>query len=622
MMRNRILFILLITGQIIAAQQLYIPTNVRPSYENGIRHNDGSPGRAWWQNHAQYKMSATIDTQTDSLKGSGTITYFNDSPDTLKMLVVRFYQDYFRKGNARDWPARLDDLTDGVAVTSLKINGKEADPEKAFRGRSSTNRFLRPEQPLAPGERIQIDISWAFSIPAVRGNRMRKYEDGHYFIAYWYPQIAVYDDVDGWDQIDFKGFVEFYNDFNDYDVSITVPAGHVVWATGELTNGKEVLQPEIFNRYREAIQSDSVVRIITQEDIENNAVTTDKPELTYHFTASGVPDFSFGISDHALWDGAGFTADSATGRRVLTDVVYPPYSPFWDQGAEVARKSVMHLSFNLPAVPYPWPHMTSFCSGPEGGGMETPMMANDGAPNTYPSFAGLIFHEISHSYFPFYSGTNERKYAWMDEGWATYLTWDFGKESDNGNRYFQSLVKSYNRVAGTENDLPLIVPSFHHGVYSSLRLASYTKPAMAYHVLRGILGDDTFRKALQTYVGRWHNKHPLPWDFFNTVEHVAGKNLDWFWQPWFCSYGYPDLALETDNDEVHLVMKGNYPVPAVVKYTGNDGKEYQLDIPASVWEESDIFLLSFPQNTLPEKIWLDTTLVPDINPDNNELILK
>lgn len=620
MVKNLLFVGLLLVSSEISAQKKLLPLNIQKAYENETRSKDGTPGPRYWQNHADYKINATLDTGNDVLTGSETITYYNESPDTLRRIVIRLYQDFFRKGNARQWPVMDGDITNGVRISQLKIDGEIYDPENDFPKRWITNFTIKLKKPIPPGSSSNLEIDWSFDIPTVRGLRMRKYDEGHYFIAYWYPQIAVYDDIDGWDLVEYTGAVEFYNDFNNFDVNITVPGDYLVWATGEVQNMDNILRSGIIKRYRKALESDKVIRIVTMDDIEREKVLLPADSHTWHFKAFHVPDFSFGTSNHSNWDGVSLVVDKNTGRRVLTDVVYPEDADQWDRGAELSRECVEYMSFELPGLPFPYPHMTSFCRGTRGGGMETPMMANNGTPKDFGQFAGLLFHEISHSYFPFYMGTNERKYAWMDEGWATCLPGEFLERLAVEGDYIKNLTNKYLSLAGQEVEMPPMVPSFQHNNWSSARVAAYNRPATAYNMLRDAMGDELFKKALHTYMERWNGKHPIPYDFFNTFNEVNKKSLDWFWEPWFFQNGYPDLAINDVRDGKMVIIEkvGTHPVKVVVTYFTENGISDTITLPTSVWNTNrQKIKVDLPEDVVVTKVILGNDHIPDVNKENN-----
>jgi hypothetical protein len=621
-MKKHLLLSALITFMVTLSygQENPLPLNVQEAYKNGTRSDDGLPGPEYWQNSSDYVIDVRIDTDTEQINGAATIHYSNQSPDTLRTIILRLYQDFFRKGNARQWPISEGDLTEGMKITRLVIGGTEYDPEKDFPRWWMTNFRIRLKEKIAPGTITKIEVDWSFDIPTEQGLRMRKYDDGHYFIAYWYPQVAVYDDVDGWDRVEYLGMVEFYNDFNNYTVNLTVPGDYVVWATGELQNMEAVFQPAIIERVEQAKASDEVVRIITQRDYSDGPVTLQNKENTWTFTATGVPDFSFALSTHANWDGTSLVVDEATGRRVFTDVVYPDDVNHWENGAELSMKSIEYMSKVLPGVPFPYPQMTSFCGTARGGGMETPMMANDGAPRRYIDFAEVLFHEISHTYFPFYMGNNERKYAWMDEGWASFLPTEFTRDVDPESDYMKESVEGYTFLAGQEAELPLMVPSYQHNSFSSARVSAYTRPNMAYHFLRDALGDKLFKKALKEYMHRWNGKHPLPYDFFNTFEEVAGEDLDWFWEPWFYKMGYPDLAIKevTAGNAVVIEKIGTHPIPISLYYQTEEGSSEKVYHSTAVWKDGmKIFKVQLPSDLTLTRIEIGNDHIPDVVKDNN-----
>jgi len=342
-----------------------------------------------------------------------------------------------------------DDLTDGTSIVSLNINGNDININETKNvRRSTTNMYVFLENKLLPGDSLQLDIDWEFNIPRKRWVRMGNYGNDRLFIAYWYPQIAVYDDVDGWDRIEYLGTVEFYNDFNNYNVTIETPPGFTVWATGELENINQLYTEKVVENYNKAKKSDNVINIFSFSDTKNNKVLKSNETNQWHFIADHVPDFTFGVSKYSNWDGTSIIADKVTGRRVFVDVVYPDSVDSFDEGAYFAKESVKFMVDSLPGYPFPYSHITSFCNGRKRGGMESPMMVNEGDPSDREQAIGLIFHEISHSYFPFYMGTNERKYAWMDEGWATWLTYGILDQMEPDNNYFENVSNSFQDLSG------------------------------------------------------------------------------------------------------------------------------------------------------------------------------
>jgi hypothetical protein len=604
-MKRKTLCLLLLSFWVVSlSAQLEMKRNFREAYENGTRSLDGKPGENYWQNEASYTIEASLDPENRVVSGSEAIAYTNNSPDSLGRIVIRLYQDIFKKGNARDWRVPEDDLTDGMQLSRVTVNGEEIDvsnpsgmPARYSRGpaplvrRTGTNLYLRLTEKLAPGKSLKMEIDWNFIIP--KGNRLRMgtYGPASFHVAYWYPQVAVYDDIDGWDTHNYLGTVEMYNDFSNFDVTLTLPDSVMAWATGVLQNPEQVLAKTQLKRFKKAQSSDEVVRIVTAEDQAAGGFLKEGKDgkLQWHFVAENVPDFAFATSARYLWDGCSVEVEK--GRRVFVDAAYRPKGSFYDQAAEVARLVVKDLSEEIPGVPYPFPCVTVFNGS---GGMEFPMIVNDGPVNSYFGLVTLTYHEIAHSYFPFYMGINERKYAWMDEGWAQILPFDLSNTLvPNAPNSMTWVALSYASVAGTDTEQPLMTPSFltaaeGYGVHA------YSKPGLAYHFLRDMLGDETYKAALQEYIRRWNGKHPIPYDFFNTINDATGKNLDWYWKAWFFETREPDLALsETrvkDNQvQTTVVNRGGLPVPIHLTVTFADGSSEEMHHSAMVWEQGDTF---------------------------------
>jgi len=625
MKRFFFLTIFVFGGMLLAqSSSLYLPLNVKASYDSGIRNYDGTPGKNYWQNKSVYNISAELFPDSSILKGRETVKYFNNSPDTLGLIVVRLYQNIFKPEATRDWLFNKLGFTDGDVLEFIEVNGDTLDLSVESKDVSfgSTNLFIHLTKPLMPKDSAVIKFKWHFKIPSVIQLRMGDYGEGDMFVSYWYPQISVYDDVDGWDVLDYSGSVEFYNDFSDFDFRIAVPDNFTIWATGDLMNPDSVYSKEILAKLEKAKQSDETIHIITKEEREAKSVTVHRPKNVWHFSAKNVTDVSFAVSDNYLWDGASVIVDSSTGRRALTSVVYEDGAPNYDEGAQFARATIGYLANDLPGFHYPYSHHTTFCNKKSGGGMETPMMADDGAPSLRPPTIGLIAHEITHTYFPFIMGTNERKYAWMDEGWATFFPTEIIAGFEPDYDYWSGIVSRYENAAGKEAELPPIVLSYmNRGKYR--RIAFYNRPACAYMELKNLLGRELFKKALLACMQRWHGKHPLPYDFFFTINDVAKKNLDWFWKPWFFEYGYPDLAIESvtvnkDEVKVKIAKLGNVPTRVKVSLVFADGEVQTKELKADVWAKGDkAVTIKFVTNKKVAKVLLGDKHIPDSFRDNN-----
>jgi len=601
-----------------------IPIEVQNAYKKGSRSFDGRPGPNYWENHAHYSIQTKLLAAESSLEGSEKVTYFNNSPDTLKMLVIRLYQDLFKKGGARAWTIDPDAVTNGVQIKSVKVDGQEVKlPAGQFGYLFGTNRYLKLPASLLPGDSLVLEASWSFQISQKSHNRMGNYGHGRFFIAYWYPQIAVYDDISGWDRIEFNGITEFYNDFNNYDVQITTPPEYAVWATGHLINAKTVYRKNILKRLKAVSVSDQVMHVIRKSDWDHKRVLKNNEENMWHFKANNVTDFSFAATTNYNWDASSVLVDSTSGRRVRVDAIFPDNPRSFNKAAVYAHKSIAFMSYQWPGYPYPYEHMTSFSNGTPNGGMETPMMANDGDPKDNISAANLVFHEISHSYFPFFMGTNERKYAWMDEGWASYFTGLFSKKMAPDYPYFQRYVKRFNSTSGREMEQPLMLPSNLFTNFSYYRIQAYTRSSLAYRFLRDAMGDKAFSTALHVFINRWHGKHPIPFDFFNTFSQVASHDMMWFFKPWFFVRAYADQGIKkiTNSNQIVIENIGGLPMPVKVLCLYADGSKDTFSRPVSVWQHGGKAVLIQADSTKTiQKVVLGASDVPDVDEANNSMI--
>ncbi|MFC2133999.1 M1 family metallopeptidase [Bacteroidota bacterium] len=611
--------LLLVTQNNLAQEsKLYTPLNIQWAYENETRSADGKPGPGYWINKSLYDISVELVPETKMVIGSESVKYFNNSPDSLDMIVIRLYQDFYKKGNMRDWGINPNSINDGVVLTKIKIDGREINlnqTDDRF-NRYGTNLYINLDNKLLPNSSLNLEIDWYYEISSIFPLRMGSYNDSTFMVAYWYPQIAVYDDISGWDTFNYEGTTEFYNDFNDYTVNITVPHEFVVWATGVMQNPSQVLSEKIFERYTAAYHSDEIINIITAED-KNITAPNDKNTWTYK--ADHVPDFVFAAAKGYLWDASSLVVDNATGRRTFVSAAYNRASKDFYEVTDIARKTIDHLSQDFPGIPFPYPEMTVFNGR---GGMEYPMMVNDGSFDDRSRVVQITSHEITHSYFPFYTGTNERKYAWMDEGWAVMLPLDLQEELEPG--YEPRIIYNdrYTSYSGLEFEVPPMVSSTLLSS-TSYRTAAYNRPALAYDILRDYLGKETFKKALAAFVERWNGKHPMPYDFFYTFNDITGEDLSWYWKPWFFEFGYPDLAIDdviSGDEELKIVVKkkGNIPVPVEVKVTYENGELDTVKLNAGAWKNGNTeTTVSFKTGNKPLSVELGNLSIPDVDLKNN-----
>lgn len=616
------LLLLYATAQ--AQEKIIVPKATALAYAKHTRCEDGKPGKNYWQNSATYAIKATVDVTNKMLHGSERVTYFNHSPDTLKTLVIRLYQDLFKKGANRNSLVDVDprDLTDGVQIGRMAINKNDVstDVNQKMVRRKGTLMHVKLNDWILPGSKSEIEIDWNFHIPEHTLIRMGTIDSTTVFLGQWYPQIAVYDDLNGWDTHSYNGLAEFYNEVADFDVEISVPQGFMVWATGEPVNIQELIQPSYYATYRKAATSDQIRHLVTEQDLKKGAITTDKQ--TWKYKASQVSDFAFGLSNHYCWDITSVEVDKQTKRRTVIGVAYNPASKHFDQVVNVARETVRFMSEEMPGVPFPFPYMTVFNGD---FGIEYPMITNVG---TDPKFDMTVYansHEIAHSYFPFYVCTNETKNGWLDEGLTVFLPEKIQTEIaplDEAKRN----TAAFSKYAGLEDEPAVITPTHYldQRIYFYL---NYAKTEVALRMLQMELGDSLFKTCLRDFMEHWKYKHPTPNDFFHSFNRCSGQNLNWFWHVWYYQNGgMPDLAIDkvtrvANKVQVTVDNKGDFPLPIVLSFYNRDKVVKTVTLPASSWLEqpNKPVTVSIDSSEEITRVTLGNEYIPDVNRSNNTL---
>ncbi len=622
-----LVFIILFTGiveTLIAQEKLPVPTNIQKAIDNGTRSSSGTPGKNYWQNKSEYHINVHFEPETRIISGTEDIVYTNNSPDTLNHILFKLYPNYYQKGMPRDdhFMASVEprDLTDGVQIESIRVNTKPKAVDSIYI--QATNMYV-PVTPIKPGQETHVTVKWSYELNETSHNRTGEVDKGTYFIAYFFPRIAVYDDIDGWNTFNYNGTQEFYNDFDDFNVNITVPKDYVVWATGTLQNPEDVFQEKIIKRINRAEKDDEIIAVITAEEARKGGITIDNnPENTWNYQVDHIVDFVFATSNHYMWEASSVEVDPKTKRRTRVDAVYHPDHSDYKEVAAIARRTIEEMSSNFPAWPYPFPHETVFDGLDQ---MEYPMMVNDNPVSSREGTIGLTIHEIFHSLFPFYMGINETKYAFMDEGWASVAGRYIAPKIDSTLRV-RPTTRAYDRYAGSEADIPMIIPSTNLSG-TAYTLNAYRKPALAYAYLKDLLGDQLFIQALHHYIKQWHGKHPIPWDFFNSINEGSGKNLNWFWKSWFFDYGYPDLAIQdvTPKEKgytVKIKTIGNKPVPVNLTFHFEDGSTQKEHRSIEVWKNNDAVVIPLNSSKKLYKVELGGIHDADIDKTDNVFVVE
>ena len=576
-----ILAILLCSPLLSIAQTLTMPPEIQKAYDKGTRSPDGKPGKNYWQNRGQYHIALTVNPPVNNITGVEQISYTNNSPDTLKSLNMKLIVNVHRGGGR----GGVADTSAGIKIDELLINGAKTawDNNEAI----TTDHMVDLASPLLPHDSVKLNISWHYNL-SKRPGRDGVIDSTSFYIAYFYPRVAVYDDYQGWDTQPHTGNLEFYNDFNDYTLEVTVPANFIVWATGVLLNPSDVLQPEAAERFRQSLTSDSTINVATKQDLADKKITAQHPTNTWKWAATNVSDLAIGISDHYDWDAASVIVDDKTQRRTSMQAAFADKSDDFHHSVQYGRYSLAWFSHNWPGVPYPYPKSNAFQGYAD---MEYPMMINDSHTGDLV-FAELVQdHEQAHTYFPFYMGTNESRYAFMDEGWATTFEYLIGL-SERGKPAADDFYKKF-RVTrwihgSHDKENPIITPS--PDVTFGPGNNAYGKPSLSYLAVKDLLGDKLFKKALHNYMNNWNGKHPIPWDYFYSMSKGSGKDLTWFFYNWFYTPSYIDLALDSvskDSKRYTLSIRniGGFAVPFDVVATFDDGTTQSFHQTPVVWKD-------------------------------------
>jgi hypothetical protein len=558
------------------SQTLYTPRNIREAYKKGTRSPDGRPGPNYWQNKGRYTITINAAPPDRTIRGSEQITYINNSPDTISMPVIRLTLNIHKPGAVRYGLSGAAYLTDGIQIDAFSENGQSRSFPAG--GAVPTWKPIRLNKAVAPHDSVVLRFDWHYQV-SLESNREGMIDSTTYFLAYFYPRVAVLDDYNGWDRLDFTDQQEFYNDFNDYSLTVNVPKNYIVWATGALQNPDAVLMPACAKKLAASMTTDEILHIATPDDLVKQRVTAQNAVNSWKWTAGDISDVTVGLSNHFVWDASSVVVDDATKRRASVQAAFNDTAKDFHRMVEFGRHSLDWLSHNWPGIPYPFPKTTIFQGYAD---MEYPMMVNDNTTED-PIFSRFVAeHEIAHTWFPFYMGINESRYAFMDEGWATTFELLIGR-ADLGTEKAEELYKEF-RVNGyiyddaQEEDLPIITPAnvLRNAAYGN---NAYGKPSLAYLAMKDMLGDDLFRKCLHEYMARWHGKHPIPWDFFYSFNDAAGKNMNWFWNNWFFTNNYIDLGIgKVEGSNVFIDNIGGFAIPfdLVIHYTdGSSDKQHQ-----------------------------------------------
>jgi hypothetical protein len=612
------------------------PAEYQRAIERGWRSTDGKPGHSYWQQGSKYDIDARLDPATAALQGTVRIAYANNAPATLRTVFVQLIQNFHREDAIRHEPG---EITGGVTLRRVQVGETALSEREDLEDGpgyhvDGTVMELRPPSQLEQGDSLHLEIEWEMTVPQ-KGIAERMGHSNHevYFLAYWFPRIAVLDDLRVWDAEPFLGTGEFYDDFSDFSVSLTVPVDWSVLGTGTLTNPDSVYSALTKERLAAAAVSDTLVMIAGQGERDILAVTADAPGgwLTYEFQADSVRDFTWTASNVQRWDATSARVPDRDGDgqedRVLINALWrPARAPLWSESWRSAKQAIEFHS-KYTGFTYPWPHMT-VVEGTDiiSGGMEFPMMTLIG--NFEGRDAQALFsttaHEIAHMWLPMIVGTNEKRFAWLDEGSANFIENQSKMELWPGVDHHRVEARTYLGVAAARNEQPLMRHADWYEPGNGYGIASYYKPAALMMALRDIMGAETWDEAYRTFISEWAYKHPTPWDFFSTFERFAGKDLDWFWT----SFWYETWPMDHSVRNVTTTAGGRTTVviedvglaiyPAHVRVRTSAGETIERDVPVEHWLAGNrTFDIDVGQVTV-TRVEIDPTgYAPDVDRANN-----
>ncbi|MBB3696293.1 M1 family metallopeptidase [Flammeovirga yaeyamensis] len=534
---------------------------------NVYRTGSGAPGAEYWQQKADYVIEASIDEKLHRLNGKETVTYFNNSPETLTYLWIQLDQN-MRATDSDTYKIRQNKIKKGTNINQLAaIDGfpeydgghkiqkvTTADGKDLKYTINKTMMRIDLPTPLKSGENFAFKIDWYYNINdrllmGGRGGYETFAEDGNtiYTITQWFPRMAVYDDFNGWQHKQFLGNGEFALTFGDYDVKITVPSDHIVASTGELQNPDDVLTATEKQRFEEAKKSDKPVVIVTQKEAEKKEKTQASDTKTWHYKAENVRDFAFGSSRKFIWDAMGVDIN---GKTVMAMSYYPKEAnPLYGQYSTEAVAHTLEV-YSKYTIDYPYPVAISVEAS---NGMEYPMICfNYGRPEKDGTYSprikygmiSVIIHEVGHNFFPMIVNSDERQWTWMDEGLNTFCQYLAEQEWEDG--YPSRRGPAENIVPYMKGEKDNITPIMTNS--ESLKQFgnnAYGKPATALNILREtVMGRELFDYAFKEYAQRWAFKHPKPADFYRTMEDASAVDLDWFWRGWFYTTEAVDISIK------------------------------------------------------------------------------
>ena len=592
----------------LGVESLFEPMDYADANERRL--GSGAPGPDYWQQRVDYDIAVRIDASTETISGTQRVTYHNNSPHELDFFWIQLEQNLFNPESlgARSHTPRgillgRPTFDGGYTIPWIRSGGHDLE----FTVYDTLARIELPE-PIGPGAVWTYELEWSFQVPPyLRRMGVEEVEQGKVFeLAQWFPHACNYDDVHGWNTLPYLGTGEFYTNYGDFRVDVTVPGNYIVTATGELINESAVLTPVVRDRLTGAMTSDEPVWIIAPDEVGDQSLVGTGPtsaggERTWRFAAEDVRTFAFAASDAFIWDAckADVTDKDGTVRTVRVQSVYPKEAEVWypdheDGGStRILKHSIEFYSDFL--YPYPYPHMTNV-NGPEGG-MEYPMIVFCGSRTNVRGMQGVTDHEVGHSWFPMIVNTDERRHVWMDEGFNTFINTYARADLRDVELDLERSKRQTLEVARATNPQPVtLAPDYMWRQW--VGNLGYRKTGMGLVLLRElILGPERFDTAFREYIDRWAFKSPQPTDFFRSMEDSAGMDLGWFWKGWFLGTGAADFAvtkaeLAEDGESGLITFEnlGEVVLPVPYRVTFSDGEVVDYELPVQSWAQTNTWI--------------------------------
>lgn len=576
--------------------------SIRRAFDGNTRNFTGQPGPNYWQLQTDFTIEARLDRASKSIFGKETIVIYNHSPRELDRIVLRLDHNLFR-ARAQRGSSMPAELTDGMVVTRIALDGVTIDLEARPRRRRSreeqsgptvtgltrTIATIYPDNPIPARSKASLEIEWHTKLPGGtngRGHRMtQRWDDTLFQPTQWFPRLAKYDDLNGWNTSPYLGPAEFFNNFGRFDVRFDVPAGWIVSATGVLQNPEEVLTKASQERLAKVLESDDELVIVGAEERgPGKATAGGKERLTWHFVADNVNDFAWATAENFMW-----TATRATIPQKGAIPIHMVYLP--DRKRRFARAGTITrhaLEFYSQLwVPYPFPQLT-LQDGPSAG-MEYPMVIN--------SNQGAADHETAHQWWPMMVGTNETMYGWMDEGFNMYMNILSGAHRRGRKPSLDGRGQSYGQRSGNESEPPMMWTANYAGEQYGFQ--TYMKAPLMLSMLGGIVGDEAVQTAMRDYARTWAFKHPSPWDFCFFMSNALGQDLGWFWYSWLWTTDSVDgsirsVAQEGDATVVTVHQAGQMPSPIVLRVELAEPGPELAQMENAVLQEDGSLIVTWP----------------------------